>query len=147
MVHASRRERERGGKDETRVRSTRPGNETVVVAAGAAAGALHRVRLARAGLPVRHDGGVDAAVAHVVERGRGTRARVAVARARRTASKARRRRRAARGGGEGGGGDDVDLRASTRASTGDAAPASTRDGRTRHTTRVSPEPLIARAGV
>ena len=41
-------------------------------------------------------------------------------------------------------------RESTRASTGEGAPpapAASRDGRTRHTTRVSPEPLIARAGV
>ena len=41
-------------------------------------------------------------------------------------------------------------RESTRASTGEGAPpapAASRDGRTRHTTRVSPDPLIARAGV
>ena len=74
-----------------------------------------------------------------------------LARASKTASKAKAVVAACCEEAEGGEGEGAlttwTSRVSTRASTGDAAPASTRDGRTRHTTRVSPEPLIARAGV
>ena len=114
-VRASRRERERGDREEARVDSTRPGNEALVAVA-ASAGALHRVCLARAALPVRHDGGVDAADAHVVERWGEARARdVVVARAR-VENRVKGEgggRGVLRGGGVGGGGgrggDDADL--------------------------------------
>ena len=64
--------RERGSK---RV-FTRPRNKPLPV--DAARAALHGVRLPRAALPVRHDGGVDTADADVVKRGVQARARYVV---------------------------------------------------------------------
>ena len=64
--------RERGVRKEF----TRPRNKPFPV--DAARAALHGVRLPRAALPVRHDGGVDTADADVVERGIQARARYVV---------------------------------------------------------------------
>ena len=155
-VRAGRRERE-GEKTKARVDSTRPGDEAVVAVA-ASAGALHRVCLARAALPVRHDGGVDAADAHVVERWGEARARdVVVARAR-VENRVKGEgggRGVLRGGGVGGGGgrggDDADLaRVGARVHGGGRAAGAggvARRAHAAHDARVARAAHRARAGV